>query len=113
MPVTVSPALAASFVPSAKVRSWGIEPVFLKVTSYVPAAATVTALGLKPRSKASIEIVLDTATALAAGLALEVAPLGAGVGALGAALAGALAAGLAGAAEDVPPLAAGAWLAGR
>ena len=32
-PVAVSPAFAAIFVPSAKVRSWGMVPVFLNVTS--------------------------------------------------------------------------------
>ncbi len=31
-PVAVSPAFAAIFVPSAKVRSWLIAPVFLNVT---------------------------------------------------------------------------------
>ncbi len=33
VPVAVSPAFAAIFVPSANVTSWRIEPVFLNVTS--------------------------------------------------------------------------------
>ena len=32
VPVAVAPASAAIFVPSAKVRSWAIAPVFLNVT---------------------------------------------------------------------------------
>ena len=33
LPLTVAPASAAIFVPSAKVRSWSVEPVLWKVTS--------------------------------------------------------------------------------
>src|SRR3990172_9561500 len=43
-----------------------IEPVFLKVTSYVPALSTVIVAGLKPRSKASTAIVPSTAPPAAA-----------------------------------------------
>ena len=84
MPVAVWPASAASLVPSAKVRSWAVEPVLWKVTLNIPAAGTVTADGLKPRSNASIEI-------------WSVAAAGAGAAALGALVAGTAAADAAGA----------------
>ena len=56
-PVAVCPASAAMTVPSAKVRSWMIEPVLTSLTSYVPAVGTVIAAGLKPRSKLSNSMV--------------------------------------------------------
>ena len=56
VPVALFPPSALSFVPSAKVTSWRVEPVFLNSTSYVPAAGTVGIDGVKPRSNASIEI---------------------------------------------------------
>ena len=84
MPVAVWPASAATLVPSEKVRSWAVEPVLWKVTLNMPAAGTVTADGLKPRSNASIEI-------------WSVAAAGAGAAALGALVAGTAAADPAGA----------------
>ena len=48
VPVAVSPALAAIFVPSANVRSWAIAPVFLKLTLYVPAAGDGDRARLEP-----------------------------------------------------------------
>ena len=56
VPVALFPPSALIFVPSAKVTSWRVEPVFLNSTSYVPAAGTVGIAGVKPRSNASIEI---------------------------------------------------------
>ena len=56
VPVALFPPSALSLVPSAKVTSWRVEPVFLNSTSYVPAAGTEGIAGVKPRSNASIEI---------------------------------------------------------
>src|SRR6476659_4148436 len=56
MPLAVWPPSAAILVPSEKVTSCAVDPVFLNVTSYMPGAATVMAAGLKPRSNASISI---------------------------------------------------------
>ena len=49
--VADAPASAAIFVPSGNVTSWAVEPVLSKLTSYRPAAGTVSDAGLKPRSK--------------------------------------------------------------
>jgi hypothetical protein len=59
VPVALVPPSALIFVPSAKVTSWRVEPVFLNSTWYVPAAGTVGIDGLKPRSNASIAIFSD------------------------------------------------------
>ena len=77
-PVTVWPGSAVSTVPSANVMSWSVLPVLAKVTGYVPAAATSTVSGVKPRSKASIVMASTAATAgsaaaLAAGFAVPAA----------------------------------------
>ena len=68
VPDAVSPGSAAIFVPSAKVTSWGEAPVLSKVTSYVPAAGTVTSEGVNPRSNALISIASPVAAALVDGL---------------------------------------------
>ena len=41
----VSPAAAATVVPSANVTSWRIAPLFTSLTSYVPALSTSTCVG--------------------------------------------------------------------
>ena len=56
VPVALAPPSALIFVPSAKVTSWRVEPVFLNSTWYVPAAGTEGIDGVKPRSNASIVI---------------------------------------------------------
>ena len=56
MPLAVTPASATIFVPSAKVRSWSVEPVLWNVTSYAPAVPTEIVEGLNPRSNASMVI---------------------------------------------------------
>ena len=62
-PVTVAPGSAASFVPSSNVTSCGTSPVLWNVTGYVPAAGTVSAEGVKPRSKASMAMASTAAGA--------------------------------------------------
>ena len=91
VPVAVCPASAAMTVPSAKVTSWMMEPVLTNLTSYVPAAGTVIAAGVKPRSKLSISIVPVAAASAAPGVPAGWSTPAAGADAAGAA--GAVAAG--------------------